>query len=67
MKPAEIMAAIITILVLLLILAAHAFLDAEDKRRRTQQLYNLQPRVKPLNQKPSWTGKLMYLLTKIFI
>lgn len=61
------MAIVITILILLFILAAHAFLDAEDKRRKTQKLYNLQPRVKPMDHKLHWTGKFMYTITKIFI
>jgi len=54
------------IVVASLILAAvalHAWTDANEQLRKTEALYNNQPRVKPRKAKLKWSGRIVSFLT----
>ena len=54
------------IVVASLILAAialHAWTDANEQLRKTEALYNNQPRIKPRKAKLKWTGRIVSFLT----
>ncbi len=49
--------------VVLFVIALHAWVDSNKHLRKTEDLYNAQPRVKERRAKLSWSGRLLSLLT----
>jgi hypothetical protein len=50
-------------LLIVVFISWHAFADANEQLRKTQSLYNKQPRVKPLRSRLKWPARLLSLFT----